>query len=186
MANDFNLADFRRRMDGAVSALKTEFSGLRTGRANAALLDNVTVSAYGSEMPLNQIGSINVPESRMLSVSVWDKTMVAAVEKALRQSALGLNPVVDGQTLRIPMPPLTEERRRELTKVAGQYAEAAKIAVRNVRRDGMDQLKRMEKDGDMSEDEQKAHSDDVQSATDDVISEIDSLLEKKSEEIMQV
>ena len=127
---DFNIADYRKRMGGAVTALKTEFGGLRTGRANAALLDNVTVNAYGSEMPLNQVGSVSVPESRMLSVSVWDKTMVQAVEKALRQSSLGLNPVTDGQTLRIPMPPLTEERRKDLTKVAGQYAESAKIAVR--------------------------------------------------------
>jgi ribosome recycling factor len=183
---DFNLADYRKRMDGALASLRTEFSGLRTGRANAALLDNVTVNAYGSEMPLNQLGSVSVPESRMLLVSVWDKTMVASVEKALRQSSLGLNPVTDGQTLRIPMPPLTEERRRDLTKVAGQYAESAKIAVRNVRRDAMDTLKKMEKASDISEDEQKAHSDDVQKATDDVIKEVDRILGLKSEEIMQV
>jgi len=117
---DFNIADYRKRMDGAIASLKTEFSGLRTGRANAALLDNITVNAYGSEMPLNQVASVSVPESRMLSVNVWDKTMVASVEKALRQSSLGINPVTDGQTLRIPMPPLTEERRKDLTKVAGQ------------------------------------------------------------------
>lgn len=183
---DFNLADYRKRMDGALASLRTEFSGLRTGRANAALLDNVTVNAYGSEMPLNQLGSVSVPESRMLLVSVWDKTMVASVEKALRQSSLGLNPVTDGQTLRIPMPPLTEERRRDLTKVAGQYAESAKIAVRNVRRDAMDTLKKLEKASDISEDEQKAHSDDVQKATDDVIREVDRILGLKSEEIMQV
>lgn len=183
---DFKTADYRKRMDGAIASLKTEFGGLRTGRANAALLDNVTVNAYGSEMPLNQIGSVSVPESRMLMVSVWDKTMVQAVEKALRQSSLGLNPVTDGQTLRIPMPPLTEERRRDLTKVAGQYAESAKIAVRNVRRDAMDTLKKLEKDSEISEDEHKAHSLDVQKATDDVISEIDKLLETKSAEIMQV
>lgn len=183
---DFDVADYRKRMDGAVTSLKTEFGGLRTGRANAALLDNVTVNAYGSEMPLNQVGSVSVPESRMLSVSVWDKTMVQAVEKALRQSSLGLNPVTDGQTLRIPMPPLTEERRRDLTKVAGQYAESAKIAVRNVRRDAMDTLKKLEKSSEISEDEQKAQSDDVQKATDNVISEIDKLLETKSAEIMQV
>jgi ribosome recycling factor len=166
--------------------LKTEFSGLRTGRANAALLDNITVNAYGAEMPLNQVASVSVPESRMLSVNVWDKSMVASVEKALRQSSLGFNPVTDGQTLRIPMPPLTEERRRDLTKVAGQYAESAKIAVRNVRRDGMDTLKKLEKSSEISEDEQKAHSDDVQKATDSVIAEIDKLLETKSAEIMQV
>ena len=152
MAEEFNLKDYRKRMDGAIASLKTEFSGLRTGRANAALLDNITVTAYGSEVPLNQVGSVSVPESRMLMVSVWDKTQVAAVDKALRTSSLGINPVMDGQTLRIPMPPLTEERRRDLAKVASQYAESAKIAVRNVRRDAMETLKKMEKSGDMSED----------------------------------
>ena len=186
MAGEFNLKEYRKRMDGAVSSLKSEFGGLRTGRANASLLDNITVSAYGSEVPLNQVGSVSVPESRMLMVSVWDKTQVAAVDKALRTSNLGLNPVMDGQTLRIPMPPLTEERRRDLTKVAGQYAESAKIAVRNVRRDAMDTLKKLEKNGDMSEDEQKAHEGDVQKATDTVIKEIDDSLETKSAEIMQV
>jgi len=186
MAGEFNLKEYRKRMDGAITSLKSEFAGLRTGRANAALLDNITVSAYGSEMPLNQVGSVSVPEPRMLMVSVWDKTQVAAVDKALRQSNLGLNPVMDGQTLRIPMPPLTEERRRDLTKVAGQYAENAKIAVRNVRRDAMDTLKKLEKSGDMSEDEQKAHEGDVQKATDDVIKDIDMTLETKSAEIMQV
>jgi len=186
MAGEFNLKEYRKRMDGAVSSLKSEFGGLRTGRANASLLDNITVSAYGSDVPLNQVGSVSVPESRMLMVSVWDKTQVAAVDKALRTSNLGLNPVMDGQTLRIPMPPLTEERRRDLTKVAGQYAESAKIAVRNVRRDAMDTLKKLEKNGDMSEDEQKAHEGDVQKATDAVIKEIDDSLETKSTEIMQV
>lgn len=183
---DFNIVDYRKRMDGAISSLKTEFSGLRTGRANAALLDNITVSAYGSEMPLNQVASVSVPESRMLSVSVWDKTMVGAVEKALRQSTLGFNPITDGQNLRIPMPPLTEERRRDLAKVAGQYSESAKVAVRNVRRDAMDTLKKLEKNSDISEDESKAHSSDTQKATDDVIAEIDRLLSTKSAEIMQV
>ena len=186
MADEFNLKDYRKRMDGAVASLKTEFGGLRTGRANAALLDNITVLAYGAETPLNQVGSVSVPEPRMLLISVWDKTQVAAVDKALRQSNLGLNPVMDGQTLRIPMPPLTEERRRDLTKVAGQYAEAAKIAVRNVRRDAMDTLKQLEKNGDMSEDEQKAHIGDVQKATDDVIVIIDGSLVAKTDEIMQV
>lgn len=186
MSGEFNLKDIRKRMDGAVAALKTEFSGLRTGRANAALLDNITVPAYGSDTPLNQVGSVSVPEPRMLTVSVWDKTLVGAVEKALRQSNLGINPVTDGQTLRIPMPPLTEERRRDLVKVAGSYSEQAKIAVRNVRRDAMDFLKRAEKEGGMSEDEQKAHSLDVQKATDDVIDAIDNALKVKSEEIMQV
>ena len=186
MADDFNLADFRKRMDGAVSSLRGEFGGLRTGRANAALLDGITVPAYGSEMPLNQVANVSVPEARMLVVSVWDKTMVAGIEKALRQSSLGLNPVVDGQTLRIPMPPLTEERRRELTKVASGYAENAKVAVRNVRRDAMDTLKKAEKDDGMSEDERKAHEADVQKATDSVIAEIEKTLETKSAEIMQV
>jgi len=183
---DFKMADYRKRMDGALASLKSEFSGLRTGRANAGLLDGIHVNAYGSEMPLNQVGSVSVPEARMLLVSVWDKTMVAAVEKALRQSTLGLNPITDGQTLRIPMPPLTEERRRDLTKVAGTYSENAKIAVRNVRRDAMDTLKKLEKASEISEDEHKAHSADVQKATDTVIGQIDSALEHKSKEIMQV
>ncbi|WP_371397982.1 ribosome recycling factor [Fretibacter rubidus] len=183
---DFNLKDYRKRMDGAVASLKSEFAGLRTGRANAALLDGIMVPAYGSEVPLNQVGSVSVPEPRMLCVSIWDKQMVGAVEKALRVSNLGINPVTDGQTVRIPMPPLTEERRRDLVKVAGGYAEHAKIAVRNVRRDAMDALKKGEKDGDMSEDEQKAHSSDVQKATDSVIDTIDETLKIKSDEIMQV
>ena len=185
MATDFNIADYRKRMDGAVTSLRTEFSGLRTGRANTALLDNITIEAYGSTMPLNQVGNVTVPEARMLVVNVWDKTQVAAVERALRQSNLGINPVVDGQTIRIPMPPLTEERRKDLTKVAGTYSENAKIAVRNVRRDAMETLKKAEKDG-MSEDERKAHEDDVQKATDAVIAEIESALATKSAEIMQV
>jgi len=186
MSNEFNLKDYRKRMDGAVQSLKSEFAGLRTGRANAALLDTITVNAYGSDTPLNQVGSVTVPEPRMLTVNVWDKSLVQSVEKALRQSNLGINPVVDGQTVRIPMPPLTEERRKDLTKVAGTYAENAKVAVRNVRRDAMDTLKKLEKGGDMGEDEQKAHSADVQKATDSVISEIDDTLKTKSEEIMQV
>ena len=186
MAGDFNLTDYRKRMDGALSSLRSEFTGIRTGRAHTALLDNITVSAYGAETPLNQVASVSVPESRMLLVSVWDKTQVEAVDKALRTSNLGINPIMDGQTLRIPMPPLTEERRRDLTKVASQYSENAKIAVRNVRRDAMDALKKAEKSGDMSEDEQKAHITDVQKATDDVIAEIESTLESKSAEIMQV
>lgn len=182
----FKISDYRKRMEGALDSLRKEFGGLRTGRANAALLDGLVVNAYGSEMPIHQIGSVSVPESRMLVVTVWDKTMVAAVEKALRQSSLGLNPVTDGTTLRIPMPPLTEERRRDLTKVAGTYSENAKIAVRNVRRDAMTTLKRLEKDGDMSENEQKAHEKDVQSATDEFVGKIDDALTQKSAEIMQV
>lgn len=186
MASNFNLADFRKRMDGAIASLKAEFAGLRTGRANAALLDGIMVNAYGAQTPLNQIGSVSVPEARMLCVNVWDKTQVAAVEKALRQSSLGLNPVVDGMTLRLPMPPLTEERRKDLVKIAGGYTENAKIAVRNVRRDAMDTLKQMEKDGDMGEDEHKAHGQDVQTATNDVITSVDNALMSKTEEIMQV
>lgn len=186
MANDYDLKDLKRRMDGALTALNTEFSGLRTGRAHSALLDNVMVEAYGAKVPVNQVGAVGVPEPRMLTVQVWDKSMVGAVEKALRNSNLGINPMLDGQLLRIPMPPLTEERRRDLVKVAGTYAENAKIAVRNVRRDGMDSLKRAEKDGDMSEDEQARHEKDVQAATDDSIAEIDGRLEVKTAEIMQV
>ena len=186
MADDFNLADYRKRMDGATTSLRTEFAGLRTGRANSALLDNIKVSAYGSDMPLQQVASVSVPEARMLVVSVWDKSQVAAVDKALRQSNLGINPVMDGQTLRIPMPPLTEERRKDLVKVAGTYSENAKVAVRNVRRDAMDVLKKAEKADGMSEDERKAHESDVQKATDAVIAEIESTLASKTEEIMQV
>jgi len=186
MAGDFDLKEFRKRMDGAVSSLKSEFGGLRTGRANAAILDGVMVNAYGSDVPLNTVGSVTVPESRMLMVNVWDKTQVASVDKAIRQSNLGLNPIVDGQNLRIPMPPLTEERRKDLVKVANGYAETAKIAVRNVRRDAMETVKRMEKAKEISEDEQKAHETDIQKATDSVIGEIDSTLETKSAEIMQV
>ena len=182
----YNLSDIKRRMDGAITALKTEFSSLRTGRAHTAILDNVTVEAYGAQTPLNQVGAVGVPEPRMLTVNVWDKSLVAAVERALRESNLGINPVVDGQMLRIPMPPLTEERRTELVKVAGTYAENAKVAVRNVRRDGMESLKKMEKDSDISEDEHKKSSGDVQTATDDHIKLIDTALETKTAEIMQV
>ncbi len=182
----FDLKEYRQRMDGAVSALRNEFAGLRTGRANAALLDGIMVEAYGQMTPLNQVGSVSVPESRMLLVSVWDKSQVGAVERALRQSNLGINPVVDGQTMRIPMPPLTEERRKDLTKIASGYAEQAKIAVRNVRRDGMETVKKLEKSGDMSEDEKKAHEADIQKATDSVIEKIEENLQIKSDEIMQV
>ena len=182
----FKISDYRKRMDGALDMLRKEFAGLRTGRANAGLLDGVVVNAYGSEMPINQVASVSVPEPRMLTVSVWDKSMVGAVDKALRQSSLGLNPVMDGQNLRIPMPPLTEERRRDLTKVAGTYSENAKIAVRNVRRDAMNTLKRLEKDGDMGENEQKAHEKDVQTATDELVKKIDDALAHKTAEIMQV
>ncbi len=184
--HEFDLADLTRRMDGAIKAMKSEFSSLRTGRAHTALLDNITVDAYGAQTPLNQVGAVNVPEPRMLSISVWDKSNVAAVEKALRESQLGINPVVDGTTIRIPMPALTEERRKDLTKVAGGFAEAAKVAVRNVRRDGMETLRDLEKDGEISEDDQKRMSGEVQDITDKHIEEIDAVLSTKIDEIMQV
>lgn len=186
MSGEFDVNDINRRMEGALGALKHEFGGLRTGRASASLLDNVTVEAYGAQTPLSQIGSVNVPEPRMLSINVWDKSMVGAVEKAIRNSNLGVNPVVDGQNVRIPIPPLNEERRHELSKVAGGYAEQARVAVRNVRRDGMDSLKRLEKDGMISEDEHKAYADDVQKATDAYIKKVDEALKAKQDEIMQV
>ena len=180
------LDDVELRMDGALDSVKRELSGLRTGRASADLLSPVMVDAYGSTMPLNQVGSVNVPEPRMLTVTVWDKGMVGAVERAIRDAGLGLNPSSDGAVVRIPIPDLNEERRRELTKVAAKYAEDGRIAVRNVRRSGMDALKKLEKDGEIGEDEQRAYSDDVQSLTDRIIGEIDSLLKTKEAEILQV
>ena len=183
---DPDLDDLQRRMNGAVEVLRTEFGGLRTGRASTSLLEPLVVEAYGSQMPLNQVGTINVPEPRMLSVQVWDKSLVAAVEKAIRGSGLGLNPVVDGQLLRLPIPELTEERRVELGKIAAKYAEQARVAVRNVRRDGMDQLKKLERDGEISQDEQHMYGEDVQQMTDEVIGNIDTLLAEKEQEIMQV
>lgn len=182
----YDKKDLQRRMDGAINALHTELQGLRTGRASTHLLETVQVSAYGSMMPINQVGSVSVMDARMLAVNVWDKGLVAAADKAVRESGLGLNPVVDGQTLRIPIPPLNEERRTELTKVAGKYAESARIAVRNVRRDGMDALKKMEKDGDISEDESRGLSDEVQKLTDQFIKQVDDTLKAKEAEIMQV
>lgn len=186
MSEEFIIQEYRKRMDGALGALKSELSGLRTGRVNASLLDNIKVEVYGTLLPLNQVGSISVPEPRMLSVSVWDKSQIAAVDKALRKSSLGLNPIMDGQILRIPVPSLTEERRQVLVKVAGNYSENTRIAVRNIRRDAMDKLKRMEKEALMSQDEQKAHSDDVQDMTDSVIEVIDGILQSKTEEIMRI
>lgn len=183
---DLDFDDLERRMAGAVSALKTEFSGLRTGRASASLLEPVQVDAYGSPTPIDQVGTVTVPEPRMISVQVWDKSLVAAVEKAIRTSGLGLNPAVDGQLLRIPIPELNEERRQELTKVAAKYAEEARIAVRNVRRDGMEELKLLEKEGEMSKDEHKVSSEKVQKQTDKFIGEVDKALEEKQAEIMQV
>jgi len=184
--SEFSMDDVRRRMDGAVEVLRKEFSGLRTGRASASLLEPVTVQAYGSEMPLNQVGTVSVPEPRMLSVQVWDKGLVKAVDKAIRNSGLGLNPAVDGTLVRIPVPELSEERRVELAKVAGRYAEQARVAVRNVRRDAMEQLKRLEKDGELSQDEQHKVSDQVQQLTDQEIKRINDTLAAKEAEIMTV
>ncbi|HYC68767.1 ribosome recycling factor [Brevundimonas sp.] len=181
-----DLKTYRDRMDKAVSALKEEFSGLRTGRANAGLLEPVQVEAYGSMSPLHSVAAISVPEPRMISVSVWDKSMVTPVEKAIRAAGLGLNPIVDGQTLRIPVPPLTEERRKDLAKLAGKYAEQQKIAVRNVRRDANDDLKKAEKASEISQDEQKKMEAEVQKDTDAAIKRIDETLKAKEVEIMQV
>lgn len=181
-----DLARYRDRMDKAVSALKDEFGGIRTGRASATLLDPVTVEAYGSTMPLHSVAAISVPEPRMIVVSVWDKGMTGPVEKAIRAAGLGLNPITDGQTLRVPIPPLTEERRRDLAKLAGKYSEQQKIAVRNVRRDAMEDLKRAEKDGDVSQDEQKKAETEVQGFTDAAVKRIDEALKAKEQEIMQV
>ena len=180
------LSKYRARMDKAVDALKEEFGSLRTGRASASLLDQINVDAYGSTMPINQVGAISVPEPRMISVSVWDKALVIAVEKAIRSAGLGLNPVTDGQNLRIPIPPLTEERRKELAKVAGKYAEQQRVAVRNIRRDANDDLKKAEKDGVITQDELKRLSDEVQHFTDAAIKRVDELLKTKEQEIMQV
>lgn len=183
---DYDETELKRRMEGALNSLSQEFSGLRTGRASVNLLDNITVMAYGAPTPLNQVGSVSVPEPRMLTVSIWDKVNVGAADRAIRESGLGLNPVVDGQNLRIPIPPLNEERRAELAKVAGKYAESARVAIRNVRRDGMDALKKMQKAGDISEDEQKVLADDVQKLTDQMVKRVDEALKSKEEDIMQV
>jgi len=180
------LSKYRDRMDKAVSALKEEFASLRTGRASASLLDQIHVEAYGATMPINQVGAISVPEPRMITVSVWDKGMVVSVEKAIRSSNLGLNPVVDGQSLRIPIPPLTEERRKDLAKVAGKYAEQQRIAVRNVRRDANDDLKKAEKDGAINQDEHKRMEAEVQKLTDEAIRRVDEALKTKEQEIMHV
>jgi ribosome recycling factor len=186
MTESIDIKELKRRMDGAVSAFKHDIASLRTGRASANILDPVTVEAYGSRLPLNQVANITVPEPRMLSVSVWDKSMVSATDRAIRESNLGLNPIVDGQNLRIPLPELNEERRKSLVKVAHDYAEKSKVAIRHVRRDGMDGLKKAEKDGVMSQDESRAQSERVQKMTDEMISEIDRLLADKEKEIMQV
>ncbi len=185
-SSEFDLADLERRMQGALSVLKQEYSGLRTGRASVNLLDPITVDAYGSSMPLNQVATVSVPEPRVISVQVWDKTQVQAVDKAIRESDLGLNPIVDGQLLRLPIPELNEERRVEISKIAAKYAEQAKVAVRNVRRDGLEQLKKMEKDGDIGQDEQHTQGQKVQDLTDNLIKEIDEALAAKENEIMQI
>ncbi len=182
---ELDLDDLTRRMDGAMGALKTEFSSLRTGRASASMLEPVMVEAYGQRTPINQIGTVNVPEPRMVTLNVWDKGLVGAAEKAIRESGLGINPQLNGTIIMLPIPELNEERRRELTRVAAQYAENARVSVRNVRRDGMDQLKKAKNDG-MSEDDHKIWSDEVQSLTDGYIKQVDAALDNKQEEIMQV
>lgn len=180
----YDKADIERRMNGAVEALKSDLSGLRTGRANTSLLDPVVAEVYGAMMPLNQVATVSAPEPRMLSVQVWDKKNVSAVEKGIAHANLGLNPTVDGQTLRLPLPDLTQERRKELAKLAGKYAEAAKIAIRNVRRDGMEALKEDEKKKEISEDDRKRSEDDVQKLTDKYVAEADKAAEAKEKEIL--
>jgi ribosome recycling factor len=182
---EIDIDDLERRMDGAIAALRQEFASLRTGRASATILEPIQVDAYGQMTPINQLGTVNVPEPRMVTINVWDRAMINKVEKAIRESGLGINPVTDGPIIRLPIPELNEERRRELTKVAAQYAEHARVAVRNIRRDGMDQLKRAKTAG-MSEDENKLWSEEVQTLTDGKIGAIDKLLESKQHEIMQV
>ena len=187
MSDEFMLDtdDLERRMGGAMASMRTEFASLRTGRAAASMLEPIMVEAYGARTPINQVGTVNVPEPRMLTINVWDKSMVNAVEKAIRESGLGINPQLNGTIIMLPIPELNEERRRDLTKVAGQYAEGARISVRNVRRDGMDQIKKAKNDG-MSEDDQKFWETEVQEMTDKQIAAIDAALENKQSEIMQV
>lgn len=177
------MKELEKRMEGALAALKSELSGLRSGRASASLIEPIMVDAYGSHMPINQIGTVNVPEPRMISIQVWDKALVSAVERAIRDAGIGVNPVVDGVNIRIPIPPLTEERRKELTKVAHKYAEQARVAIRNVRREGMEQIKKAEGVG---EDDQKRQSEQVQKLTDGMVKKVDEILTAKEAEIMQV
>jgi ribosome recycling factor len=183
---EFSIADLKKRMNGALEVLRKEFGGLRAGRASASLLEPIIVPAYGAEMPLNQVSTVSVPEARLLTVQVWDKGLVKAVEKAIRTSDLGLNPAVEGNLLRVPIPELSEERREELVKVAARYAEAARVAVRNVRRDGMEQLKRLEKDGKLSKDEHHRTAEQVQELTDAEIKQINEMLAAKESEIMTI
>ena len=187
MANaTHDLNELKRRMGGALQALKHELGGLRTGRASASLLEPIHVEAYGSHMPLNQLATVSVPEARLLSVQVWDKSMVHAVEKAIRDSDLGLNPLTEGQVIRLRIPEMNEQRRKEMVKVAHKYAEEARIAIRHVRRDGIDLLKKLKKDGAMSEDDERRHEQEVQKATDQSIAEVDTMLSGKEKEIMHV
>ena len=181
-----DMKDLARRMDGAVEVLRKEFAGLRTGRASTSLLEPLTVEAYGAAMPINQVATISVPEPRMITVQVWDRSQVPAVERSIRESDLGLNPQTEGQTIRVPIPMLSEERRVELTKVASKYAEQARVAVRNVRRDGMETLKQQEKDSEISQDEHHRLSDEIQTLTDEHVQAIDDALAQKEQEIMQV
>jgi ribosome recycling factor len=186
MPEDALLKDLRRRMDGALEVLRKEFGGLRTGRASASLLEPIMVSAYGNTVPLNQVASINVPEPRMITVQVWDRGVVKAVDRAIRESGLDLNPQTEGQTIRVPIPDLNEERRRNLTRVAAKYAEDARVSVRNVRRDGIETLRRLEKESELSQDEHRKQHREVQHLTDDYISRIDEALTQKDREILQV
>jgi ribosome recycling factor len=186
MAQEELLKDLRRRMDGALEVLRKEFGGLRTGRASTSLLEPVQVNAYGGMVPLNQVASVNVPEPRMISVQVWDRSVVKAVDKAIREAGLGLNPQTEGQVIRVPIPELNEERRRELTRVAAKYAEQARVSVRNVRRDGIEALRRLEKDSEISQDEHRKLDREVQQLTDDHIKRIDETLAQKDKEILQV
>jgi len=181
-----DLSDLQRRMDGAIETFRRELQGLRTGRASTSLLEPITVDAYGARMPINQVATLGAPEPRMLTVTVWDRGLANAVEKAIRESSLGLNPAREGQLLRIPLPELSQERRRELVKVAHRYAEQTKVAIRNVRRDGMDMLKKMERDGDLSEDDQRLWSDEIQEMTDKHIKTVDDTLASKEQEILQI
>ena len=182
---EIDLDAIQRRMDGAMNALKQEFASLRTARASASIVEPIQVDAYGQMTPINQLGTVNVPEPRMVVINVWDKAMIGKIEKAIRESGIGINPVTDGPLIRLPIPELNEQRRKELTKVAAQYAESAKVAIRNVRRDGMDQIKKAKAAG-MSEDDQKMWSDEVQEMTDKQVAAVDKVLESKQAEIMQI
>ncbi|HEY1431992.1 MAG TPA: ribosome recycling factor [Stellaceae bacterium] len=186
MPEDTLLKDLRRRMDGAVEVLRKEFGGLRTGRASASLLEPITVGAYGGTVPLNQLANVSVPEPRMITVQVWDRAMVKAVDKAIREAGLGLNPQTEGQVIRVPIPDLNEERRRELTRVTAKYAEQARVSVRNIRRDGVELLRRREKDAEISQDQQRKLQQEVQHLTDDYVKRIDEALAQKDREILQV